>query len=311
MTYIYTNKSVAFFMGGEQKTISDSHPRFKQIVEAVKKDDEDAVRSLMDVKRAIEDFGKGLVTYANGVVSYKGKPIETYLTKKIVQLQREGFTIKPLLAFLENLMENPSYRARQELYGFLEFGQLPITEDGHFIAYKKVGEDYMDLWSNTFDNSVGEICEMPREDVDDDSNRTCSAGLHFASRSYMSGYGSRPSNKVMAIKINPRDVVSIPAAYDNTKGRCCKYEVYAELGTHDSFERVEDDAVYKAKDVPIASDTRYTEAAKFKYVTWDKGSGKFKAQVQRGKKHHVGLFKTAKKAHKAAVKYLKNNGFKA
>ena len=309
MKYIYTNKSVAFFMNGEQKTISDSHPRFKQIVEAVKKDDEAAVRTLMDVKRAIEAFGKGLVTYANGVVSYKGKPIESYLTKKIIQLQREGFTIKPLLAFLENLMENPSYRARQELYGFLEFGMLPITEDGYFIAYKKVGENYMDLWSGDFDNSVGAICEMPREDVDDDSNNTCSAGLHFASRSYMSSYGARPSNKVMAIKINPRDVVSIPAAYDNTKGRCCRYEVLEELGTHGDFDTVEDNAVYKAEPVKAAN-TGYDEAAKFKYVTWDKGSGKFKAQVQRGKKHHVGLFKTAKKAHKAAVKYLKKNGFK-
>ena len=305
MNYIYTNKSVSLFINGEQKTINESHPRFKQIIEAIKADNEKLVLELLDVKRQIETFGKGAVTFVNGVVSYKGTPIDSYLTQKIVQLQREGFTIKPLLAFLENLMENPSYRARKELYGFLEHGKLPITEDGYFIAYKKVGQDYKDLWSRTFDNSVGAIAEMPREDVDDDSGNTCSAGLHFASREYMSGYGAGSSNKVMALKINPKDVVSIPRDYNNTKGRCCRYEVLEELGTSDSFAKVEDQAVYKEK-------TPYTKAAKFKYVTWDKGSSKFKAQVQRsGKKHHVGLFKSAKKAHKAAVKFLQDNGHKA
>jgi hypothetical protein len=32
----------------------------------------------------------------------------------------------------------------------------------------------------------------------------------------------------MIVKINPRDVVAIPADYDNTKGRTCRYEVIAE-----------------------------------------------------------------------------------
>lgn len=37
MNYIYTNNSVSLFMDGEQKTINKSHPRFSQIVEAIKK----------------------------------------------------------------------------------------------------------------------------------------------------------------------------------------------------------------------------------------------------------------------------------
>jgi hypothetical protein len=32
----------------------------------------------------------------------------------------------------------------------------------------------------------------------------------------------------MIVKINPKDVVAIPADYNNTKGRTCKYEVVAE-----------------------------------------------------------------------------------
>ncbi len=299
-------------MDGEQKTINESHPRFKQIIEAIKKNDEATVKNLLDVKRSIEEFGKGLITFANGVVSYKGKVIESYLTKKIVQLQREGFTIKPLLAFLENLMENPSYRARQELYGFLEYGELPITEDGYFIAYKKVSGNFTDIYTGIMDNSVGAVVTMERRDVDDNSGNTCSAGLHFASREYMDGfYGSCSNNKVVALKINPRDVVSIPTDYNNTKGRACAYEVIEELGNSGAYKKIEDNAIYEEQKTESPED-KYKKASKFKYVTWDKGSGKFKAQVQRdGKKYHIGLFKKAKAAHKAAKDWLKDYSPKA
>ena len=33
----------------------------------------------------------------------------------------------------------------------------------------------------------------------------------------------------MVLKINPRDVVSIPNDYNNQKGRCCRYEVIDEV----------------------------------------------------------------------------------
>jgi hypothetical protein len=33
----------------------------------------------------------------------------------------------------------------------------------------------------------------------------------------------------MIVKINPADVVSIPADYDNAKGRCWRYEVIGEM----------------------------------------------------------------------------------
>jgi len=47
----------------------------------------------------------------------------------------------------------------------------------------------------------------------------------------------------MIVKINPRDVVSIPTDYQDSKGRCCRYEVIDEHKTassgldHESFEQ--------------------------------------------------------------------------
>ena len=127
---------------------------------------------------------------------------------------------------MENLMSNPSHRSVQELYGFLEKGELPITPDGHFLAYKKVRGDYTDCHTGKMDNSVGKVLEMERNAVDDDKDRTCSSGLHFCSKSYLANFGGE---RTVIVKINPRDVVSIPSDYNNAKGRTCRYEVIGEL----------------------------------------------------------------------------------
>ena len=67
--------------------------------------------------------------------------------------------------------------------------------------------------------------------VDDNQNNTCSSGLHFCSQEYLSSFGDS-SSRTMILKINPRDVVSIPTDYNNSKGRACRYEVIGELGVN-------------------------------------------------------------------------------
>jgi len=299
--YILTKDSLSVYIDGESKILTSDHPMFEKAKKALKKGKYKTLLKLLDVKKSIEEFGKGNMKYKDGVVSYKDKPINNYLTRKIVQLQKEGFTIEPLLAFLENLQDNPSYRAREELYEFLEYGKLPITQDGYFIAYKKVNNSYKDIYTNTFDNSVGAICEMGRVDVDDNSARTCSAGLHFASREYMKHYGIHPADKIMAIKINPADVVAIPQDYNNTKGRCCKYEVIAELGSSDSFDTLEEKAVFEE------SLTKKTDKVIGAY--YDKARGRWKAQLPfvptDGKgSRHLGYFDTKEEAIAVTKKAL-------
>jgi hypothetical protein len=80
-------------------------------------------------------------------------------------------------------------------------------------------------------NAPGNVVEMERNTVDDNMNNTCSTGLHFCSKEYLAHFGGHDSRTVI-LKINPRDVVSIPADYNATKGRTCRYEVIGELGVH-------------------------------------------------------------------------------
>jgi len=234
-----TNTQVAVIITGSGKiaatiegvsyTIDTDHPKYKQALEAVRQKNWNGFVNIINISQQVNSYFDGTdVEVKDGSINYHGQIIHNTLTKRILNFMRDGLPHEPLLNFFKNLMENPSKRAVDELYDFLEAGELPITEDGHFLAFKNVRSNYKDIHSGTFDNSVGKVCEMPRNGVDEDKDRTCSAGLHFCSIKYLPSFTDSDGGKTMIVKINPKDVVAIPADYNNTKGRTCRYEVVAE-----------------------------------------------------------------------------------
>lgn len=158
-------------------------------------------------------------------------PLNDAIVDRILKMQTQGVDVNPLVNFLGKLYRNPSQTAIAELYQFIAACELPITEDGDFIAYKMVKNDYMDIYSGTMSNKVGEVLQMPRGMVDDNRHNTCSRGLHFCSKEYLNAYGStnRLNDRCMLVKINPEDVVSIPSDYNNAKGRAWRYVVVGEV----------------------------------------------------------------------------------
>lgn len=158
-------------------------------------------------------------------------PLHNAIVDRIIRMADDGFNVKPLMQFLANLLNNPDKTSIDELYLFLEASNLPITEDGCFIAYKIVRNDYMDIYSGTTQNKIGDKPAMPRFEVDPNRNNTCSRGLHFCSKSYLPHYGTQRAggDRCMLVKVNPADVVSIPSDYNNAKGRAWTYEVVGEM----------------------------------------------------------------------------------
>lgn len=222
------------FDDGDVETVYTSNPNYDQVIEALNSKDWETVRSLANpaaqVRRTIEkSTAAEKVRIADGIVYYNEVPLHNHLTDRMLALIDEGIDVAPFELFLQNLMENVSYRAVNELYGFLEASDLPITEDGHFLAYKRITSDWKDAYTRKIDNSIGAVVEVDRNTVDDNKDRTCSSGLHFCSRSYLPHYGASAGGRVVIVKINPKDVVSIPSDYDNAKGRCCRYEVINEI----------------------------------------------------------------------------------
>lgn len=236
---IITESTVSVMLDGQMRTLEIGHPNFEKVRNALKADaTETEILSLIDIATAVEDFGEGRVTVEHGVVLYDGNPLHNTMTDRIISMMSEGFNITPMILFLENLMENPDFRAVNELYGFLEATDLPITANGCFRAYKMIRRDYTDHRTGTFDNSIGAVVEMPRNQVNPDKETTCADGLHFCSQGYLSFYGG--GGRTVIVEINPRDVVSIPVDYGNAKGRCCRYTVVGEIETADGEHVAED-----------------------------------------------------------------------
>ena len=233
MAYIINNESITVFNGSKIYVVSRTNKMDDEVSAALLAGDWDCAMQCIDMADNLRSYTKGKFQIENGAVLYKGEVIDDGLTRRILDMQANGDNIEPMVNFVVNLRSNPSKRAVDELYGFLDANSLPITDDGHFLAYKNVASNYHDRHSQTFDNNVGRIPEMDRNAVDDDKDRTCSTGLHFCSMEYLKGFWGTEGH-TMIIKINPKDVVSIPEDYNNSKGRCCRYEVIGEHTAADS-----------------------------------------------------------------------------
>jgi hypothetical protein len=249
-----SNGNIGFYFDGKMQSIGTDHPNYNKIKEAIKNGDGNALRRLVDVPKVIERFSSNRVRVENGVVYYGEKALHNTLTKRILALMQEGFGFDHMIKFVDNIYQNPSNRAVNELYDFLDHFALPITEDGCFLAYKAVRNDYYSITAgaelpitgkyrkdhdgNRLFNGIGETLELIRNEVDDNREQHCSKGLHCGAIGYVKSFGnitdakpnvSNGGNRVMVIKVNPKDAVSVPSDCSCEKIRVCKYEIIGEM----------------------------------------------------------------------------------
>lgn len=230
---------IVAFLGGKPYTIAEDNPNYDEVLTALHNEaDEDKVLALLDKKVQIQQEIKVLgFEFKDDILYYNGKKLHEDIALVIKSFKEEygdfdNEEMNSIKLFIDNLVQNPSYEAMDDLFSFLQKGNLPITDDGHFLAYKKVRENFKDIYSGTIDNSPGKIVEMERDKCNLNRNETCSSGLHFCSKSYLSDFGNS-SSKIIEVKINPKDVTSIPTDYNQAKGRCCKYLVIKEITSGD------------------------------------------------------------------------------
>jgi len=235
--FILTGDAITVVVGATNYTLSRSHALFGGVLDSVREatksgDWTEAVNKLNIANQFQDDASGGELTFdeKTGLVYWNGEPLHSSLADRITDMWRDGFSTQPLVEFCKNLFQNPVKAAIEELYDFLSTNKLPITTDGCFLAYKKVREDYMDCHTGTISNAVGEKPSMDRNQCDMDRENHCSSGLHFCGLSYLTCFGGE---RVMIVKVNPKDVTSIPSDYNFAKGRCCTYEVVEEYGGTD------------------------------------------------------------------------------
>jgi len=237
-------------------TIHSGDSTWDQALEAFRQEDWDALYVAMSPATYLTQYSFGHITYENGSLFYKGKPISHMLHERIRTNLSFNLSVSSLLAFLNNLYENPSKTSVDQLYAFLEQKHIPITEDGYFLAYKAVRKDYLDKYTGTISNHVGALVQEDRNTIDDNPNTHCGQGLHAGSTEYVEWYG-QPSNgdRIVIVKINPRDVVSVPNDHNCQKLRVCEYLVI------DDYTENLDKPVYNASERVIVESKVTNEIA--------------------------------------------------
>lgn len=235
LAYIHTALGVSVLLNGRATSVSKDDPRYAPLIDALTDNasegylEELLAPPVQQVAAALHaQHLTGCVSIDEYNVYYKGQPVHNSLTVRMLDHLAANLPLAPLANFLEKLMQNPSFRAVQDLYGFLEYGKMPICPDGDFLAYKAIRSNWFDIHSGTFDNSVGQVVEIERNQVDEDPNRTCSNGLHVCSFEYLPSF-SHADGHVVIVKINPKDVVAVPTDYNNTKMRVSRYQVVDEV----------------------------------------------------------------------------------
>lgn len=218
--YHVLNSSIVLNYSGKTVAVSKGDSRYWDVLKAIKEKRLDLIPALVEPERQFEGSG---IELRDGLLYAGDMSIPPELNERIMKHKELGIPYDSLLKFWENLKLNPSYNSRQQLFAFLSNNGHPLTEDGCFIAYRGVREDFKDKHTGKFDNSVGAVCEMPRDAVDDNPNHTCSAGLHVACFDYARGFGEQ----LIEVKVNPKDVVAVPTDYNGTKMRTCRFEVVA------------------------------------------------------------------------------------
>tara|TARA_B100000131_G_scaffold108996_1_gene105897 strand:- start:5480 stop:6319 length:840 start_codon:yes stop_codon:yes gene_type:complete len=233
--YILTEQSLTVVVEGKAHTMQSNHPSFERAKEALKNEEWDRLANLFDVSKAVEDYldQDAEIEVKDGAVYFQGEVVHGMVVDKILDFMRKNLPYQPLVKFLGKLMDNPSSRAVDELYTFLEHKNMPITPQGNFLAYKGVTDDFKDFHTRSFSNRVGDVLEMRRNGVCDDANIGCSSGFHAGSYDYAKGYANSGGN-LMVVEIDPADVVSVPTDCSCQKLRTSKYKVVGHYETIDA-----------------------------------------------------------------------------
>ena len=242
-------KSLAlFYADGDTETIPETHVSFKRIVNLLINEEptDDEIRELTNVFETVTRKMTALserVSVDNKKVYFDGDELDGEVAAIIKDLFVEGRTLdfKPLVNFLEKCKMNPSMQSIDHLYRWIKNGDLVIDPDGDIIAYKGVQVNNKGISESIstgtafvngeevkghIPNVPGTVISMARSQVNPDSYVACSTGLHAGTYRYASGFAQ---GRLILVKINPRDVVSVPSDSANQKMRVSRYVVMSEI----------------------------------------------------------------------------------
>ena len=121
--YLIQGKNIVVIIDNQPHTVTSTHIGYEKLKQAIKDSDWDTVKQVVDPAKEILNYGQGHVAVQGSKVFYKDRELVGVMTQRLIEMYQDGFPVEPLILFMENLMQNPSKRAVDELYKFLEKGK--------------------------------------------------------------------------------------------------------------------------------------------------------------------------------------------
>ena len=264
MLYFKDNKQLTVhFANGDVAVWSVTNPEMPHILELCKKAKWGEIETLNNINKAIMNSKN--VVVEKDTIKIDGVSVSntnTPIMKFIKILQEKGVVdseINRIKPFLENMFKNPFIDAVHEIYDYCKAMDFEITDDGCFLAYKKVRKDLGSIFDNgKTKHKIGKYTEVKMYDTE--RTNVCSKGLHFCSKSYLQYY---PGEVIIIVKVNPMDVVSIPVDYNFAKGRCRKYLVVGILGDENkTLKDVDESTLDKSVGTILRNESRIDETVR-------------------------------------------------
>lgn len=244
-------------------SISDDHPQWDKAYQLVKDLQSKVINAgafanelqeTINLEKAItKNFTRlngildGRMTVSSKGVMVDYEPIDSVLESHILRMIKADGTPKnhanwsAFSKFIDNLYANQDDFVRKQLFGWMSYEDLygtglTLTEDGCFIGYKgcmgtpeapesiRTGHAIADGvdYNGHIPNKLGSTVEMPRNEVTADPAIPCGPGLHVGTHDYAKSWAR---GVLLTVKVNPRDVVSVPVDCGAQKIRTCRYEV--------------------------------------------------------------------------------------
>lgn len=219
--------TISVMIAGTPYLVNNDHAAYSDLKKAVQEDNADAFLEKYSLKDVFCGYVGQRVETRGNKVFLDGSEIPEGFTNLVFEMIKESINPVYVENFIVNLMDNPSRLTISHLYDFLQHKGMPLTEDGCFLGYKAVTKNLKDKRTGTFDNSIGAVVREQRNTVCDDREIGCSNGLHVGSLEYASSFASC-DDRLVIVKVNPKDVVSIPLDCGCQKLRCCEYKVLYE-----------------------------------------------------------------------------------
>jgi DNA-binding XRE family transcriptional regulator len=244
--YVIKSTYVTFVHGGQSYSLNDTNPLYARVVDLLINKKWKQLPSVLNLAVTASNQTHGKVKIERDIITYNGTPVHDSLAQRIIGMLEAGKSVANMLIFMDRLHQNPNEESIQGLYDALAKSKTPITDDGCFPMYKVVKKrrldtanslgkmyDLVDCHTGTITNNPGQMVFMLRADVDHNRNNHCSHGLHVCTLGYLGSFGGEV---VIEVKVDPRDVVSVPNDYNHTKMRVSKYEVLRELGAYNDVK---------------------------------------------------------------------------